>query len=109
MHVEINLINYLAQEAAVESERSADSSAQTQLKEVAQKLAESVNTVRMLQERLKEKESVINKVQYVLHLLIRSNICIHGKSGTFHSFFNIASYCISVLLDILDNNILHTK
>uniref|UniRef100_A0A7S3HAB2 Calponin-homology (CH) domain-containing protein n=1 Tax=Spumella elongata TaxID=89044 RepID=A0A7S3HAB2_9STRA len=50
-----------AQEAAAENERSADSSAQ--LKEVTQKLAETANTVRMLQEKLKEKESVINKVE----------------------------------------------
>jgi septal ring factor EnvC (AmiA/AmiB activator) len=51
---------YCAQDAAQESERNADSSAQ--LKEVSQKLAESANTVRLLQEKLKEKESTINKV-----------------------------------------------
>jgi hypothetical protein len=51
-----------AQEAASESERSADSSAQT-----AQRLAESANTVRLLQEKLKEKESVINKVGTSVH------------------------------------------
>jgi TATA-binding protein-associated factor Taf7 len=50
------------QDAAQESERNADSSAQ--LKETAQKLAESANTVRLLQEKLKEKESTINKVRF---------------------------------------------
>jgi len=50
-----------AQEAAQESAQNADSS--VQLRETTQRLAESANTVKLLQEKLKEKESTINKVE----------------------------------------------
>eukprot|EP01038_Epipyxis_sp_PR26KG_P014145 gene14145-18983_t len=47
--------------ALADSERNAGST--VQLKEVTQKLAETSNTVRLLEEKLKEKESVINKLE----------------------------------------------
>lgn len=50
-----------AQEDAAEQVRSADMAGE--INELTQKLATSSNTVRLLQEKLKEKESAINKVE----------------------------------------------
>lgn len=49
-----------AQESNAEMSRTADSGA---LKDLQQRLAETANTVRLLQDKLKEKESAINKVE----------------------------------------------
>ena len=74
--------------------------------QVTQKLAETSNTVRMLQEKLKEKESMINKVLHVLMLsfidikshnsvAIPNTTAKHSTVNIYHLFFRVVpAFCL---------------